>query len=90
VCTCVCGVVKQPDEEEDCAWDVDEGVDAVGPVHEERVFEEPVLHVEFEEYVEALLEGDYLEGVAARDVDGAFDHCYGAEGPAKLVDLVRY
>jgi hypothetical protein len=51
------------------------------------VFEEPVLHVEFEKDMQPLLEGDDLESVAARDVDGAFEHCYGAEGAAELVDL---
>lgn len=52
------------------------------------MLEEPVLHVEFPEYVEALLEVDDLERMAARDVDGSFDHCYCAEGAAELVDLV--
>lgn len=53
-----CGVVVEPDEEEDCGGDVDEGVYAIGPVHKERVGEEPVLDGEFVEEVESLLEAD--------------------------------
>ena len=45
------GVEEEPDEEEDGSGDVDEGVDAVCPVHEEGVLEEPALDVEFEEDV---------------------------------------
>jgi hypothetical protein len=37
--------------------------------------------------VQALLESDDLQGVAPGDVDGAFEHGYGAEGAAELVDL---
>lgn len=83
------GVEEEPDEEEDCAGDVDEGVDAVCPVHEKGVLEEPALDVEFEEDVQALLEGDDLQGVAAGDGHGAFDHSHGAEGATELVDLGR-
>lgn len=81
------GVEEEPDEEEDGAGDVDEGVDAVGPVEEEGVLEEPVLDVEFVEEVEALLEVDDLEGMLAGDVDGGFDEGYGREGAAELVYL---
>lgn len=82
-----CGVEEEEDEEENGSRDVDEGVYAVGPVKEERVLQEPVLDWEFPEYVEGLLEVDYLEGVAASDVDGTLEHCHGAEGAAKLIDL---
>lgn len=34
-----------------------------------------------------LFEVDKLEGVAAGDGNGAFDHCYGGKGAAELVDL---
>lgn len=46
-----CGVVVEAYEEEDGAGDVDEGVDAVCPVENEGVLEEPGLDVEFEEDV---------------------------------------
>ena len=82
-----CGVVEEGDEEEDGAWDVDEGVGAVCPVEEGGVFEEPVLEGEFVEEVEALFEVDELEGVGAGDVDGGFDEGEGREGAAELVDL---
>ena len=82
-----CGVEVEPDEEENGPGDVDEGVDAVCPVHEEGVAKEPCLDGEFVEDVQALLEVDELEGVAACDVHGAFDHCYGAKGAAELVYL---
>jgi hypothetical protein len=56
-------------------------------MHEKRMLQKPVLHVEFQEYMQALLESDDLQGVAPGDVDGAFEHGYGAEGAAELVDL---
>jgi hypothetical protein len=56
-------------------------------VEEEWVFEEPGLHVEFEEDMQLLLEVNELEGVATGDVDGAFDHCYCAESSTELVYL---
>lgn len=83
-----CGVVEEGDEEEDGAWDVDEGVGSVGPVEEGGVFEEPVLEGEFVEEVEALFEVNELEGVGAGDVDGGFDEGEGREGAAELVDLL--
>ena len=55
--------MEEPDEEENCAGDVDKGVDPVCPVHEEGMFDEPVLDGGFDEYVEALFEMDDLEGV---------------------------
>jgi len=64
------GVVEEEDEEEDGSWDVDEGVDAVRPVHEEGMFEEPVLYGELPEDVQTLLEVDDLESMFASDVDG--------------------
>lgn len=82
-----CGVVEEPDEEEDSARDVYEGINAVRPVHQERMLQEPVLYVKFEEDVESLLERNDLEGVPARDVDGAFDHGDGGKGTAELVYL---
>jgi hypothetical protein len=57
-------------------------------VHEERVLEEPVLDIKFEEDVQPLLERNDLERVTARDVDGAFEHSHGTEGAAELVDPV--
>lgn len=67
---------------------MDEGVDAVCPVENEGVLEEPCLDVEFEEDVQALLESDELQGVAASDVYGAFvNEVKGAYAAPDLVDL---
>lgn len=67
---------------------MDEGVDAVCPVENEGVFEEPCLDVEFEEDVQALFEGDELQGVAAGDIYGAFvDEVESAYAAPNLVDL---
>lgn len=52
---------------------MDKGVDAVEPVQDRRVGEEPFLDGEFPEDVQALLDVDELECVLAGDVDGAFD-----------------
>jgi len=81
------GVVEQPYEEQDSSGDVDEGVYAVCPVHEEGVAQEPCLDLQLVKYVEVLFEVDELEGVAAGDGYGAFYHCYCGEGSAELVDL---
>ena len=81
------GVVEQPYEEQDGAGDVDEGVYAVCPVHEEGVAQEPCLDLQLVEYVEVLFEVDQLEGVAAGNCYCAFDHCHCGEGSAELVDL---
>ena len=43
-------VVIQQNEEDDCAWYVDEGVDDVDTGHESWKLEEPALDVELEEY----------------------------------------
>lgn len=67
------GDIVDHDEEEDGAGDVDKGVDAVDPVEDRRVGEEPFLDRELPEDVQALLDVDELEGVFAGDVDGAFD-----------------
>jgi hypothetical protein len=82
-----CGIVEEPYKENDGTGNVDEGVYTVGPAHEEGVVEEPALKGGLVEEVQTLLEVDKLESVPACDVDGAFDHCYGAEGAAELVDL---
>ena len=82
-----CRVEEQEYEEEDRARDVDEAVDPVRPVEEQRVLQEPALDVEFEEDVEALLEVNELQGMSAGDVHGALNHRHGAEGASKLVYL---
>ena len=82
-------VVEKEDEEEDGTRDVDEGVDAVGPVHERGMFEEPVLDGEFPEDMETLFEMDDLQGVTAGDVDCVLDHSHGGKGATELVDLFR-
>ena len=46
-----CGIVEEPYQEQDCTWDMDEGVCTVCPVEEEGVFQEPRLNVEFKENV---------------------------------------
>ena len=52
------------------------------------MFEKPALDREFVEEMQTLLEVDELERMAACDIHGAFDHRHGAEGAAKLVDLL--
>jgi hypothetical protein len=81
------GIVKEEDEEKNRSGDVDEGVYAVGPVHEEWVLEEPVLHGKLPEDVEALLEVDDLKGMLAGDVDGGVDQSHCGKGTTELVDL---
>jgi hypothetical protein len=66
---------------------VDEGVDAVDPVQQLGAGEEPALEGQLPEDVQALLEVDELQGVAAGDVDGALDEREGREGAADLVYL---
>lgn len=82
-----CGVVEQPHEEEDSAGDVDERVDAVRPVHQEGMLEEPPLYIKLVEQVEPLLKVNELEGMSSSDVDGTLDHGHGAESTAELVYL---
>lgn len=53
-----CRVEEQEDEEEDGAWNVNEAVDSVRPVEEQRMMQEPALNVKFEEDVKPLLEVD--------------------------------
>lgn len=67
------GEVVQDHEEEDGAGDVDERVDAVGPLHQRRVLEEPLLDGDLEEEPEGLLEVDDLQRVLAGDVDRLLD-----------------
>lgn len=45
------GVVVEPDEEEDGAWDVDEGIYPVDPRHGKGMLEEELLDWQFPEYV---------------------------------------
>ena len=54
---------------------------------EQRTLEEEALDRKLEEYVKAFLKMDDLEGMVARNVDGAFNEGDGGEGAAKLVDL---
>ena len=68
---------------------MDKGVYTIGPVHQERVFEEPTLHIKFVEDVESLLEMDDLEGMATSDVHGAFDHCHRRERATELIYLIK-
>ena len=80
-------VEEEEYQEEDGAGDVDEAVDSVGPVEQQRVLQEPALDVEFEENVEALLEVDELQSMAAGDIHGALNHRYSTEGTSELVYL---
>jgi hypothetical protein len=81
------GVVEEPDEEENSAGNVDEGINSVGPMHQKWVFEEPALYVELMEDVEVLFEMNDLECVSASYIDCAFDHCDSAERATELVYL---
>lgn len=83
------GDVEEDGEEQDAAGNVDEGVDAVGPVHECRVRHEPLLDGTLDKDAQTLLEVDELQRVPSCNVDGSLvnqDDC--AEGSCELVDLV--
>jgi hypothetical protein len=81
------GVVEEEYEEEYRSGYVDERVDAVGPIHEEGMLEEPVLYGKLPEDVETLLEVDDLEGMLAGDVDGGVDQSDGSKGTTELIHL---
>jgi len=81
------GGVKEHDQEEDCARDVDEGVDLVGPPHEHGMGEEPLLERGLDKDAEVLLEVDYLQRMFASGVDRGRLKSDSREGTAKLVDL---
>ena len=83
-----CGIVIEPNEEEDRPWDVDEGVDPVDPCEGGGMCEETALNRKFPEDVERLFESDELEGMVASYVDGRGDEGYCGEGAAELVDLL--
>lgn len=83
------GEVVEGNQEEDGSGDVDERVDAVDPVEQGRVVEEPLLDRELPEDVQALLEVDDLQSMLASDVDGALDESEGGEGASDLVDPVE-
>lgn len=80
-------IMKQPDEECDRAWDVDERIDTVDPEQECGVLQEEGLNLEFMEDMQTLFQSDDLEGMCARDFDSAGGHGDGGEGAAELVDL---
>lgn len=81
------GVVEEPDEEGDGAWDVDEGVHAVDPGHHELVLHKELLDGDLIEDAQTLLGRNDLQRVPARRVDGALDDPYGGRGSSQLIDL---
>lgn len=82
-----CGVVEQPDEEQDCAWDVDERVDAVRPVHEEGMLQEPMLNVELKEDVEPLLQMDESQSMLASHIDRLIYKSKSCKSTSELIYL---
>lgn len=82
------GIVVKPDEEEDGAWDVDEGIDACRPQHQRRMAEEQSLYVKLPEDLQPLLQVHKLKRVMASNMDGAFDDGNCAKCPTELVDLI--
>ena len=65
-----CREVEEHDEEEDCAGNVDEGVDPVDGSHERWVLQEVLLDVPLDEHVQPLLEMDDLQRMLSGSVDG--------------------
>jgi len=47
-------IPEKPDQVQDCSRDVNKRINPVRPMHEERVFEKPVLNIQFKEDVELL------------------------------------
>jgi hypothetical protein len=84
-----CGIVVQADEEEDCAWYVDEGVCPVDPYHQGRVLEEESLYTNFPKDVKLLLEVDELEGVPTSDMNSAFNERKCSNAATYLVYLIQ-
>jgi len=82
-------VVVQQNEEDDCGWYVDEGVDQVDAGHESWKLEEPALYLGLEENVELLLEMGKLQGMSSCCMYSSLNQSHSGEGAAELIDLLK-
>lgn len=83
------GEVEEHDQEKDSAGDMDEGVDAVNPMKDVGMGEEPLLDRQLPEDVQSLLEVDELKSMATGDIDSALDEGQCSDGTADLIDPVN-
>lgn len=81
------GSVEEEDEEEDGAGNMDEGIGAVSPSHQEGVGEEPFLDIDFDKNAEALLEMDDLQRMLTGCVDSRGLKGDSSKGTPQLVHL---
>jgi hypothetical protein len=74
--------VEQDYEEQDGPRDVDKGVGPVGPPHQNRMGEEPLLDVALDEDAKRLFPADDFESMLARRVNRRFLKRNSREGTA--------